>query len=140
MTTTSGQAVSTGQARHPAYLNAIALKLRTNAAQASHGQAHHRLPRGLHIVFGIKEDARRLACGREAPSTPGEQEVEIVAKAFGVPEGAEPTIRQVEWRHRIRGSMVTFNVVELTWREREPACRGFDDELSRTELAEPVNG
>jgi hypothetical protein len=81
------------------------------------GQIYRRLSRGLHIVYARIDGRCRLALGREAPSEPSQQEVDILMRAFGVPAGSEPERRQAAWREPVTERTVTFNVIELRWRE-----------------------
>lgn len=98
-------------------LSQIAHTLKERSSVTPGGQAYRCLPRGLHIVYGRIDGACRLALGREAPSIPSDDELDLVATAFAVPDGAEPNIRKATWRHPTTARSVTFNVVELTWRE-----------------------
>jgi hypothetical protein len=98
-------------------LTSIATALQQKAATTPGGKAYRRLDGGLHIVFENKEGACRLAIGREAPVRPGDKEIEIVAEAFGVPEGVEPQIRQANWQTPTTERKVVFNVIEIRWRE-----------------------
>jgi hypothetical protein len=93
------------------YLRLLADNMRQCAAQARQGAVHRKLKRGLRIVFARIDGRCRLALGREAPSTPGDEEIRLVCSAFALPDGAEPTLRQAQH------AGLTFNVVELIWRE-----------------------
>lgn len=112
-TTKTGSSVS---------LTQMATILSSKAAQARSGQAHVRLPRGLHIVFGRIEGVYRLAMGREAPSSPSDDEIALVARAFAAPAAAGRSEGKSQWRHPGSGRVVTFNVVEFTWREQRGAA------------------
>lgn len=102
-------------------LTQMASILSATAAQSRSGQAHVRLPRGLHIVFGRIEGVYRLAMGREAPSSPSDDEITLVASAFAAPAGAGRSEGQSKWRHPTSGRTITFNVVEFTWRNAATA-------------------
>ncbi|RIK40333.1 MAG: hypothetical protein DCC55_15505 [Chloroflexi bacterium] len=81
------------------------------------GQIYRRLSRGLHVVYARIDGRCRLALGREAPSEPSQQEVSILMRAFGVPAGSEQERRQGTWQEPTTERVVTFNVIELRWRE-----------------------
>lgn len=92
------------------------------------GQIYRRLARGLHIVYARIDGRCRLALGREAPSEPSRQELGVLMHAFGVPAGSEPTQRQTTWHEPVTKRVVTFNVIELRWREIARRSDGETDE------------
>ncbi|RIK36963.1 MAG: hypothetical protein DCC55_25720 [Chloroflexi bacterium] len=95
----------------------MATALREKAKTALKGTAYRRLDGGLHIVFQNNEGACRLAIGREAPTTPSDTELRVVAEAFEAPPDSEPTLRQANWQTPTTERTVIFNILELKWRE-----------------------
>jgi hypothetical protein len=117
MATKRGGVVSLAQAAKPSVLSLLAQNMKTCAASAQGGAVHRKLSRGLHIVFARLDGRCRLAVGREAPGEPSQDELVTVAQAFAAPVGAEPCVRQAVWKNPQTQRQVTFNVLELTWRE-----------------------
>lgn len=103
-----------------AALQQIVHTIKTRAAQAPGGKAYRRLFRGLHIVYEQHDTYRRLAVGREAPSAPGQTELGIIVKAFGVPIGTTVQPCQKTWQNPVTERKVDFNVFEMTWIEVAP--------------------
>lgn len=98
-------------------LQVVAQNMKDRVELTPGGQIHRRLRRGLHLVYARIDGRCRLALGRETPSEPSQQELHILMSAFGVPPGSEPTQRQTTWQEPVTKRVVTFNVIELRWRE-----------------------
>lgn len=98
-------------------LDAIAEKMKETAVDQPNGQVYRRLARGLHVVFARVEGRCRLAIGREAPALPSHEEMVVVGKAFGVPAGTMATLREAQWQNPVTERCVTFNVLEVRWRD-----------------------
>lgn len=76
------------------------------SVEGGQGAAHHRLSRGLHIVYEAQDGWRRLAIGRKE-TAPSADEWRIVSQHFDLPTGQNPL---TAWRDQ-------YMVLELTWRE-----------------------
>lgn len=116
-TTRRGVAAPIAQVVNQNVLQTLSQNMQECAKHRPGGQIYRRLSRGLHLVYARIDGHCRLALGREAPSEPSQQELAILQRAFGVPEGSEPERRQAAWREPITERTVTFNVIELRWRE-----------------------
>jgi hypothetical protein len=84
------------------------------------------LKHGLAVVYGQRDAQYRLAIGRQAPSQPSHQEMEILATAFAAPFNFEPAHRQATWWDPIEERKRTYNVLEITWREVEPVAEAAE--------------
>lgn len=88
-------------------------------ATQSGGFRHAKLPHGLEIVLERSGRTCRLAMAREAPVRPSDTEVDVVRRAFGVPESAETT-RCEKTRKLVKsGCNLHLNVAEVRWIEVE---------------------
>lgn len=95
----------------------VAAVMKKAAAAAPNRHAFQVLKRGLAVVYGCRDGRYRLAIGRQAPASPSQQEMEILATAFAAPFDFDPTHRQASWWDEIEHCKRTFNVLEITWRE-----------------------
>lgn len=95
----------------------VADLMKQQSMKAPLGTVHRTLGRGLHLVYVRRDGAVRLSLGRVAPVAPSPEELAIVAKSFAVPEGTEPVEREAKWFDPVHERQVTFNVMDLKWRE-----------------------
>ena len=78
------------------------------------------LPRGLQLLLSFEGNRWRLAL-RRTDVAPSEEEVELCMAAFDVP--AEPRRRNYTSSEKvsITNHKVVYHIVELSWRELDPA-------------------
>jgi hypothetical protein len=107
----------------PSKLQRLADEMITAVRKATGPRAwvQRTLAGGLDLVYSRDGDQHRLALRREkVPPSP--TEVEVCAAAFRVPEGTEPRSYLSNKTPNLNsGRLVRYQVVELTWREIEPA-------------------
>lgn len=82
------------------------------------------LPRGLQMLLSYQEEEWRLALRREGVE-PSEEEISLCMAAFDVPDECARTRRtRKETKYH---QVVTYHIVELTWREYDPHTVGAND-------------
>lgn len=102
-------------------LERMAQEMRQLLAHTQARWVHRKLKGGLEIVLQRTDDQWRLALARRE-TWPSENEVLVCARAFQVPdpENVDPTPHRRP-RKVSRTRAEAWYVVEIFWREREPA-------------------
>jgi hypothetical protein len=78
------------------------------------------LPRGLQLLLSYQDDRWRLAL-RRTDVYPSEEEVELCARAFDVPDCPRRRNYTSSEKSSITNHKTVYYIVELTWREIAPA-------------------
>lgn len=97
-------------------LDGIAAAMRQTLTQTEARFVHHKLAQGLELVLQRTGRQYRLALGRPGVA-PSDTEIELCARAFDVPAGAEP--HRITKERQGKTGALTYQVAELYWTEME---------------------
>jgi hypothetical protein len=97
-------------------LDRIARQMRADICRSPNGWLKSAPADDLILALQRNQEHYRLAFGRDGMAL-APADIRRLASAFGVPEGTEPTVRQIQRRHPRSGCLINWYVVELRWIE-----------------------
>jgi hypothetical protein len=97
-------------------LDQIARQMRADICSNPNGWLRSAPAEDLVVALQRNQEHYRLALGRDGLAL-APADIRRVASAFGVPEGTEPTVSQIQKRHPRSGRLINWYVVELRWTE-----------------------